>query len=213
MAPSGVATPREKAPPLLRHLLQLFKCGSREEKLRFAQLFFTWVALTGLCVALASFVVYLWTLDNHNQSDFDTVNDLGQTFAVLVGLILTVYLERSVEKRRRVKLAHETGKDAEKKANDQEAIPNSFTALVFVFILLYASIVFPLQRLGTGACETFPCHDVLKVILVNVALVSGGNLLVFLVAFQTQFVALELVDAKQRASTTYRVIPGRYSRP
>ena len=210
MAGSGAASPREKAPPLLRHLLQLFKCGSREEKLLFGQLLFTWIALTGLCVALATFVVYLWTLDNHNQSDFDTVNDLGQTFAVLVGLILTVYLERSVEKRRRVKVAHETGKDAEKRANDQEAIPNSFTALVFVFILLYSSVVFPLQRLGTGACETFPCHGVLKVILVNVALVSGGNLLVFLVAFQTQFVALELGNASQGASLAYRVVPGRY---
>jgi protein-S-isoprenylcysteine O-methyltransferase Ste14 len=202
-----VATPREKAPPILKHLLQLFKCGSRQQTLHALQVFLTWVTLTGFCVVFATLVVLFWTLDNHNQSDLDTVNDLGQTYAVLIGLILTVYLERSVEKRRRVKVAHETGQEAEKRANDQEAIPQSFTALVFASILIYSSVIFPLQRLATGACEDFPCHDVLKIILINVAFVSSGNLLVFLVAFNTQFVALELKESQSATPRVRQRIP------
>ncbi len=96
----------------------------------------SWLVLTGLCTALAALVVYFWALDNHDQSDLDTVNDLGQAYAVLIGLILSVYLERSVEKRRRVALAHENKNEAEKRANDKEAIPNAFTALVFAIILI-----------------------------------------------------------------------------
>jgi preprotein translocase subunit SecY len=201
MSTSPWALPGDKAPPILKHLLQLFECRSKSKQLQAVQLFFTWLVLTGLCTALAALVVYFWALDNHDQSDLDTVNDLGQAYAVLIGLILSVYLERSVEKRRRVALAHENKNEAEKRANDKEAIPNAFTALVFAIILIYSSVIFPLQRLGTGSCEEFPCHEVLKVILVNVVFVAGGNLLVFLVAFSLQFVALELGEIRPDVPT------------
>jgi len=202
--------PRDTAPHVFWFVLSLINQfrSKKSDSLDFYELLLSWVILSGVCVACATGIVYAWASGRHGSEDNETANELGQAFTVALGLLLTVYLEKSVEKRRRVNVAHHDVKVSSGKlqAIDEEAVPDLYSSLVLGYVLVYSAIVYPLQRLSTGQCLSFPeCDPILRVILLNVAFVSSGNLFIFLVAYHLQFKALELYSKSSRSSTVTSV--------
>ena len=191
--PTPTKKPQDFAPFLLGFLFKNF--FNEQKKVNRIYFFAAWLTTTAFCILFAFTVSSIWLSSSHKSGDSDFVNDLGQAYAILIGLLLTVYLERSVEKRRRVTVAHITNREPEKTALDEEAIPRTYTLLVFYILLIYCGGVFPLQRLSASDCTSFPCIETLGFVLVNVFLVSGVFFLVFFAAFSLQFKALELEGA------------------
>lgn len=161
--------------------------------------------LTGLSVGISAIFTVVWHyLPWQNSSGVDAANDLNQTFSVILGLLLTIYLERSVEKRRRVTVAHENKRETDKRALDKEAIPQPYTSLVFYVIFTYSSIIYPFQRLYTLECNEPGCEPATGIILFDVGVIALLNFAVFAIAFSLQFKAKETKDeasVSQRAGS------------